>query len=65
MINDLDLAPFSPGDEFDCSDSDGRMLILEQWAEAVPQNQIANELPGPTMWDIIEHHREGLKDRLI
>jgi hypothetical protein len=64
VINDLDLGPYSPGDEFDCSESEARMLILEQWAEAVPHNPITNEEPGPTLWDIIENHRDGQKDRL-
>jgi hypothetical protein len=64
VINDIDLGPYSPGDEFDCSEGDARMLILEQWAEPIPQTPITNELPAPKMWDIIEDHRDGQKDRL-
>lgn len=65
VINDVDLGPYVPGDEFDCADSEGRMLILEGWAEAVvDERQLDSVGLASTLWEIIELHREGQKDRM-
>ena len=67
VLNGVDLTPYRVGEEFDCSERDGRMLILEEWAEFV---ELSNddgfeiEEPAGTLWEIIDEHRDGQKDRL-
>ncbi len=65
VLNDFDLGPYTPGDEFECTEHEGRMLIFERWAEEVDRAPtLDNEGPPPRMWDILEDHRSGQKNRL-
>jgi hypothetical protein len=76
VINDFDLTDRTVGEVFDCSRREGRMLVLEGWAELV--DEVLGEPPDPSpatetlenaqlsqsIWMFIDSHREGKKDKL-
>ena len=81
VINDVDLTERRVGQIFDCPDREGRMLILEGWAESVgaaPANvrdpsssdhasdhaSFENAQLSQSVWQLIDLHREGKKDKL-
>ena len=74
FLNGVDLTHRRVGDRFDCSDAVARMLILESWAEPAETSSdrvlskdlspIANEEPSHSVSEIIDHHRDGRKDKL-
>jgi hypothetical protein len=64
LLNGVNLSPYRVGDEFDCPEWVGRMLILEAWAEPVDsESGLDNEQPTGYVWDIIEEFRDGHKNR--
>ncbi len=76
VINDFDLTHREVGEIFDCSQREGRMLVLEGWAEFL--DEASADLPGrspgsetfenaqlsQSIWMFIDSHREGKKDKL-
>jgi hypothetical protein len=77
VLNDFDLTDRSVGEVFDCPQRAGRMLVLEGWAEAVsgaPPSRPAIATPedgslenaqlSQSIWQLIDLHREGKKDKL-
>lgn len=77
VINDVDLSHRYVGEVFDCPLRDGRLLVLEGWAEivngeplsrplvATPENgSLENVQLGQSIWHLIDHYREGKKDKL-
>jgi hypothetical protein len=75
VLNGVDLSRRRVGDLFSCPDRIGRMLVLEGWAEMVEQAQalalapngreLDNEEVSQTVWQIIDLHRDGRKDKLV
>ena len=43
VLNGVDLTHYRVGDAFSCHDPIGRMLILEGWAEAVPDSAASDD----------------------
>jgi hypothetical protein len=77
VLNDVDLTDRTAGQIFDCPERDGRMLILEGWAESVGATPIhlpdlspsddgsfENAQLSQSVWQLIDIHREGKKDKL-
>jgi hypothetical protein len=77
VINDVDLSYRSVGEIFDCSPRDGRLLVLEGWAEVVSgaalsrpliaeheDASLENAQLSQSIWQLIDLHREGKKDKL-
>jgi hypothetical protein len=76
VLNDVDLTHRNVGDIFDCPQRDGRLLVLEGWAEVVngvplspvvaaPENgSLENAQLSQSIWQLIDLHREGKKDKL-
>ncbi len=77
VLNDVDLTDRTVGQIFECPERDARMLILEGWADGLgtpPVDQ--RESPEPdngsfenaqlsqSVWQVIDLHREGKKDKL-
>lgn len=64
LLNGINLNPYRVGEEFDCAEGVGRMLILEGWAEPVEsESGLDNEQPPEPLWEIIEQVRSGHKNR--
>jgi hypothetical protein len=77
VINDVDLTHRYVGEVFDCPQRDGRMLLLEGWAEivngaplsrpvvATPESgSLENAQLSQSIWYLIDLYREGKKDKL-
>ena len=63
----INLTPYDVGDEFDCSQEEGHLLILEGWAQHVDEDEdesgIVYDPPSESILAIIDRVREGLKER--
>ena len=77
VLNDVDLTDRYVGEIFDCPQRDGRMLVLEGWAEVVngaplsrpveaaPENgSLENAQLSQSIWQLIDLYRDGKKDKL-
>jgi hypothetical protein len=77
VLNDVDLTDRTVGQIFDCPEHEGRMLILEGWAESVgaapadlrelsasDNGSFENAQLSQSVWQLIDDHREGKKDKL-
>ena len=77
VLNDVDLTDRTVGQVFDCPEHDARMLLLEGWAESVGATRVdspdlsttgngsfENAQVSQSVWQVIEVHREGKKDKL-
>ena len=66
-LDGIDLSPYDVGDEFDCSQEEARLLILEGWAQQVDEYEdesgIVYDPPSESVMAIIDRLREGLKER--
>ena len=77
VLNGVDLSRRKVGDVFNCPDRVGRMLVLEGWAEVIEQGkpfalapapssrELDNEEVSQTVWQIIDLHRDGRKDKFL
>ena len=70
ILNGVDLSQRRVEQVFDCAEPEGRMLVLEGWAEPVSapssddDGPLGNERPSPSVWQIIDVHRDGKKNKL-
>ena len=67
VLDGIDLTPYDVGDEFDCSQEEGHLLILEGWAHHVDEDEdedegesgIVYDPPSESIMKIIDRLREG------
>ena len=67
FINGIDLTYRHVGEIFACPEFEGRLLVLEGWAETTPDDlepPLENAEQSGYISQFIEDHRDGKKDRL-